>query len=339
MGLSSLFRFRKVANEAILELLESVTLGTNGAHYKHQDTSKRIGLIDNPLFLTIERNEKVIANVTFCVRNQDWYVRYFAFNTGLQSSGKKKSNGSSLIKNELNGFFQSTLLDGFEGEKVNSFYAYIDPNNEKSLWMSENFGFQYYRTIATQSFSRISPKVKRGVRMIDFNDDFKSKIRSEFESLPYYFENRNEKIYGLYDNNGNLRAYARIDQVNWKIERLPGRLGGFLTKMIPFIPGVNRIIRPKNHQFIVVDNVWVEKHDVGVFSDLLEGILAIENKNLILWWVDSENKQYRQIKGRVKWGLLHNLIGVTNANLMRLTLSGRKDLNAAETYVAAEDFV
>ena len=65
MGLSSLFRFRKVANEAILELLESVTLGTNGAHYKHQDTSKRIGLIDNPLFLTIERNEKVIANVTF----------------------------------------------------------------------------------------------------------------------------------------------------------------------------------------------------------------------------------------------------------------------------------
>ena len=172
MGLSSLFRFRKVANEAILELLESVTLGTNGAHYKHQDTSKRIGLIDNPLFLTIERNEKVIANVTFCVRNQDWYVRYFAFNTGLQSSGKKKSNGSSLIKNELKGFFQSTLLDGFEGEKVNSFYAYIDPNNEKSLWMSENFGFQYYRTVATQSFSRISPKVKSGVRMIDFNNDF-----------------------------------------------------------------------------------------------------------------------------------------------------------------------
>ena len=53
---SSLIHIRENPTPAIIELLESVTLGTNGAHYRHLDTREKIYETDNPLFLTLERN-------------------------------------------------------------------------------------------------------------------------------------------------------------------------------------------------------------------------------------------------------------------------------------------
>lgn len=41
------------ATEQLNELLQSTTLGTNGANYQHMDTSTRILEIDNPLFLSL----------------------------------------------------------------------------------------------------------------------------------------------------------------------------------------------------------------------------------------------------------------------------------------------
>ena len=93
--------------EEILDLLKETTLGTNGAIYRHLDTSTRVKEIDAPLFLTLERNGKVLGNVTFCQRGEHWYIRYFAFRTFLQSGKKSKlnENGNSLLKKELNAFF------------------------------------------------------------------------------------------------------------------------------------------------------------------------------------------------------------------------------------------
>ena len=90
MVLSSIFKLRLEATPALLELLNNTTLGTNGAKYRHLDTSKRILEADNPLFLSVERNDKVLGNITFCQRDNFWYIRYFAFSTYTQSGIKKK---------------------------------------------------------------------------------------------------------------------------------------------------------------------------------------------------------------------------------------------------------
>ena len=61
MALSSIFKIRKEATPALLELLNNTTLGTNGAMYRHLDTKSRILEADNPLYLSMERNDKVIG--------------------------------------------------------------------------------------------------------------------------------------------------------------------------------------------------------------------------------------------------------------------------------------
>ena len=112
LGMHPIFKFRTKATEEIITLLESVVLGTDGAHYRHLDTRERVQEADNPLFLSMERHEKVLGNVTFCKRDKNWYIRYFAFDGAHQAQGKKKSSSQGLLKRELNAFFDHQLNSG-----------------------------------------------------------------------------------------------------------------------------------------------------------------------------------------------------------------------------------
>ena len=316
-----LFKIRDEHTPQIVGLLNSVTLGTNGAKYRHLDTSKRIKECDDPLFLTMERNQVTIGNVTFCRRGKDWYIRYFAISPRLQSAANKKSKSrkSNLLKRELNDFFQSSLDGKNDFEQVDSFYAYIDPNNEKSLWMSENFGFKSIGTIATQTFSRVNPKDSPRVRKCDDWNEVKQLVELNYGAHQHFFTSQTKKppFYCLESDDGELLAFAKISTSNWEIVRLPGKLGGFLTKIIPYIPRLNKLIRPKNHSFIVPEAVFVKGNNPKLLTELLEGILHQENKNLILWWVDENESVYANVKSEIKWGLIDKLVGVNRVNIVQ----------------------
>ena len=316
-----IFKIREEHTPQILGLLNSVTLGTNGAQYRHLDNSQRIKECDNPLFLSMERNKVTIGNVTFCRRGDDWYIRYFAMSPRLQSAAvkKSKSNKSNLLKRELNDFFQSTLDGQNDLGKVSSFYAYIDPNNEKSLWMSEDFGFNTIGKIATQTFSRVKPKKSNRVQKIEDWHEVKELVNTNFENYNYFHSAQTEKppFYVIKDENGEIIAFAKISISTWEIERLPGRLGGVLTRVIPYIPRLNKLVRPKIHTSVVPEAVMIKDNNPELLDDFFQGILHQEEKSLILWWVDENEKLYIDVKPRMKWGLLHKLVGVNNANVVQ----------------------
>ena len=342
MKLSPLFRLREEATPALLELLSSVTLGTNGAHYRHLDTEHRIHEADNPLHLSLERRERVMGNVTFCRREKTWYVRYFAFINELQGKGQVKSRGQSgRLKKELQVFFDNVLSEDMPFGDIRSFYAYIDPNNEKSLWMSENFGFEKAAEIATQSFSRIRLPKRTAVEKIDDWHLVSAVIRSHFAKDAFYFEDHLKKgpYFVIRDASGTIQACAKITTAKWAIDRLPGKIGGWLPKIIPFIPGLRKIIRPKNHTFLVPEAVFVANDDPKILVQLFEGMLALENQHLILWWVDQKTPLYKTVQKDVRWGLLHQLIGVNKAHLVVKNNSRYKQDNSSPVYTCGFDFV
>ena len=321
-----IFKIRYKATEGILELLESVTLGTNGAHYRHLDTRERIYEVDDPLFLTMERNDKVIGNVTFCRRQGHWYVRYFAFSTQLQSSGTKSptNQGNGLLKRELTSFFDDSLKGTSDLEKVESFYAYIDPRNEKSLWMSETFEFSSVGKIATQTFSRTRPRKSIRLRKTDDWNQVKSLVENQFGSYNYYIDEHTSKgpFYVLEDDQGEIIGLTKTTIAHWQIKRLPGKNGGLLTKLIPWIPGLRKIIRPNAHTFVVPEAVVVKNNDPKLVQELFEGILFTEKLNLILWWVDEKDELYKNVQDQLKWGLLHKMVGVAHASVVQKTIDG-----------------
>ena len=332
--LHPIFKFREAPTEEIIRLLESVTLGTDGAHYRHLDTRERIVEADNPLFLSMERHENVLANITFCRREKHWYIRYFAFESAMQAQGKVKSSNNGLLKRELNHFFEEQLKTG----EVDAFYAYIDPRNVKSLWMSENFGFETVGKIATQTYSSVrKPKVGR-VKMDTQPASIPEEVEDHFRDQTFYYDDQLKKgnHFSIRDEKGELLAFAKTTLAKWEIKRLPGKMGGTLVKCLPFIPFLNRLIKPKNHSFLVPEAVFIKDNQPELMTELFNGILAHTNERVIIWWVDENDSIYRTLKSRMNWGLLNRLVGVNTVHLVERSLQPR---TKTTFYTSGFDFV
>jgi hypothetical protein len=316
------FYLRESPTEELLDLLDETVLGTSGARYRHLDTRERVSSADHPLFLTLERTKRVLANVTFCRRGAAWYIRFFAFQGAFQTKGKGHSSEKreGVLKNQLNQFFGAALLGNVGEERVDSFYAYIDPKNERSKWMSENFGFRVAGHLVTQSYSRVYPKASKKLCKLDDWNLVSARIRQEFSKHTHYDETHisTPPFYVLLDEKGEQIAGAHIMKVRWEIERLPGKNGDVFTKVIPAIPFLRKLIKPKNHQFIVPDCVWSKQNNPDLVQELFSAILCEEKLKLILWWTDEKDTLYLTIKNKVRWGLFDKLVGAAPVDVVVL---------------------
>jgi hypothetical protein len=314
------FQLREAPTAEIIALLAETTLGTSGARYQHLDVLERIHTADQPLYLSVERAQKVLGNITFCRRGNKWYIRYFAFRSPLQSSGKlthrKKNEG--LARSWVTQFFEDTLEGKFEDQKVDLFYAYIDPKNERSKRMSENFGFHVAGNLVTQSFSRVYPKASSRIQKLVHWEEVSSDIQHRFSKYQHYDEAhlKTPPFYVLLNAKGEQIACAHTTKVRWKIERLPGKFGGILTKVVPYIPFLRALIKPNDHQFLVPDCVWTKDNDSRLLEELFSAILFEEKLNLMLWWTDINDPLYLGVKNEINWGLLHKIIGVSPVDIV-----------------------
>ncbi|MFN5417488.1 MAG: hypothetical protein ACK5B9_10560 [Flavobacteriia bacterium] len=299
MKLEAPFFLREQYNQSLLDLLQKTTLGTNGAKYQHLNTSEIIKDLDNPLFLSLERNEKTIGNIAFCRRDENWYIRYFAFEKLFQSTKTSKNQKKSKLKDTLGSFFDS------HSEEGKTFYAYVEPTNIRSKQMCLNFGFQVVGALKTYSFSRKNSKLNSNLE--ELTEDKSNYISSFSEDLFFTaFQPKRSKIYVLKNEIGEEIASARIQHAHWRIERLPGKMGTFLVKILPYIPIINQFLNPNNYRFLVPDCVKAKSSEA--LETLFESILAQEHSKLLLWWIDEKDALNRLDKN-IKWGVFKRFLG------------------------------
>ena len=322
-----------------LDLLKDTTLGSNGAKYRHRGIEKRIGKLYHPLFLNLYMRNKLLANLTFCRREKDWYIRYFAFNSIFQSAPQENKirTSSSKLKSKLASFFENALSVK-DGPDV--FYAYIDPRNERSLNMSQFFGLKPIAEIATQTFSRLKPK-KASLVCISDKAEIETLVSGQFGEYsffhPYQTYQTEDSNFWVLKEKGEIIAFAKSYSAEWKIERLPGKNGALLTRLIPYIPVLRKLIRPGAHKFSVIDSVWVKNDDAQLFQTLAEGILFAESRNVLHWWVDKKDPLWNHIKDKTNWGLIHKINGVHPVSLMA---RGNKAITLDRpAYISGFDFI
>lgn len=321
------FQLYEEATPELVAFLSAATLGTNGAKYQHLDTSDRIQELENPLHLSLIRNEKI----TFARRKKNWYVRYFAFDKLLQSTGKNTSARAkkSVLKNELASFFRTK----FENGEAECFYSYIDPSNDKSHQAAVALGFRKSDTVYTQTFSRVRPKAS--LRMITLNIESSRKfIDNKFKTEKFYHETKAPgRSYCLKNDDGEIIAFANASPLNWKIHRLPGRFGQLFVSVLPYIPILSSIINPKNFTFLGIDHVWVQDSNSALLSELLSSILKIEHQKMLIWWTD---KRVLKHSDHVRWGVMHALLKTNPVDVYtidnNLTNMGVKHFSVAKDF-------
>lgn len=330
------FEFTEVITPELVKLLEQTTLGTNGAMYRHLDVSERIYHTDTPLGFTLRRNEHLLANITFCKRDFGLYLRYFAFDKRFQSSGKaRQTMHKSALKQEIEDVFKRISAD-YPGS-LNMCYAYIDARNTRSKWMSEQFGFQTKAKLATQSFSRRFPKKSPRISKEVVTVEHLSLIKSTYGHYTAFFDHylHQGEVHCLRSTDGHLLALAKFTNVTWEISRLPGKMGGILVKSLPFIPILRKMVQVKKHQFLVPEAVCVAESDPKLLTEFLAGVLHMEKRHTILWWMDERDELYLNVKKQVNWGILHLILGVSPVDVVIRGDFGPKE----PMYIAAFDMI
>jgi len=311
------FEFSEEITPELVSLLEDTTLGTNGAMYRHLDVSQRIYQTDAPLSFSLKRNDKLLANITFCKRSFGLYLRYFAFDKRFQSRGKARENRhKSSLKREIENVFQS--VEKSHAGSLNMCYAYIDSRNVRSKWMSEQFGFQTKAKLATQTFSRIYPKPLLGLSKETIQAEHLQWIRSKYQQHTAYFEEYLQvgHLHCWRSSDGKLLALGKFTDVHWEISRLPGKWGGLLVKILPYLPWMRKLVHVKKHQFLVPEAVCLLEETPERLASFLSGVLAMEQRNTMLWWMDERDGFYQKIKTGMKWGILHQILGVSPVDVV-----------------------
>lgn len=343
--LPTYFQLVERHDKAILDLLQSVSLGTNGTVYRHLNTDERLHQIDYPLHLCFKRRDKLLGNVTFCRRGTDWYVRYFAFAPLFQGRGEKSALNAknSMLKRELNQFFDAVLAGEYPdynlGTIPNGFYAYVDPRNTKSLNLVKQFRFEHDRTILTQSFSR--RRLKKNPNLCNLIwEEIAGQVQDVFGQYSYFHTETTSAgpIFGL-KKGGRLVAFAKVTLAEWEFKRLPGRYGKVVMKVLPFVPVFRKLLNVKRHAFIVPEAVWVENNDSALLEELFSALLAHYERQVIMWWVDAEEPLYKQTNNNISWGLLDALLGVHEVHLMRRKREQNEERSKAPAYICGIDFV
>ena len=98
-----------------------------------------------------------------------------------------------FLKRELNQFFVEVFEGKYSDEPVESMYAYIDPRNDRSKWMSENFGFKFISQLATQSFSRFYPKFSSRLAVSSDWEEIKTIVEKQYGQDDYFFTTHAKK--------------------------------------------------------------------------------------------------------------------------------------------------
>ncbi|TNE56109.1 MAG: hypothetical protein EP338_00660 [Bacteroidetes bacterium] len=332
------FFLREQITEGIRKLLRDSVLGTRGAQYQHLDTEQILENLDRPLFLSLERKDRVLANITFCRRQDAWYIRYFAFSKHLQSQKhfKISERSNSLFKAQLSRFFEEQLQ-----REVSCFYAYIEPHNLRSLRMCEQFQFRRLGTVQTQSFSRISPKKDAGFELLDDPEEINSLITQQKDRL-FFFNAKNtlSRHAVIRNDQGSIVAFMRYYVAHWNIVRLPGKWGKLKVRAIPYIPVLSSLFKPKKHEFLTPEAVFVKDNDPSILQKLFESALALEQKKLLLWWFDQREELYHRANDQLRWGPLNRFIGTPEVGvLVKCRDNNQVPGQAQMLYVSALDLI
>jgi len=307
-------RFKEAhdANDLVKRLINNTVLGSNGARYRHLHVAEHLKLLDNPLFFSLESTARCFGAICLCHRGKAQYLRYFTFDSAFQSAlslPKTNKPKNATLKKAVENFFNRTA--------ELPIYAYIEPENMRSLHMAKQFSFEKWRQITLFHFSRIKPKANDQLLRISYDHAIPF-VREAYKQHAFYYENEKAgTFYGWKTSNG-LSIIVRVHKTAWEIKSLKGKYGAWLAKLIPFIPLVRNLIVPKQHTFIALDSLVcisrasVSRNEVEAFFSALLSEFKVKH---MMFWCD-ESSPVIQSFTLPRWGILQALIGKTKIHVV-----------------------
>ncbi|MEQ9308695.1 MAG: hypothetical protein RLN90_04520 [Balneolaceae bacterium] len=346
----------------IRDLLKNTIFGTKGKiRYQQKNIEERINSQKNIEFIQIKKRDRVLGTTGVVTRStsgsneeiKSLYIRYLSVYNPFRKNEKRltKANPTNtksvsplrkLINDEIVNHFEKPIIAS--NEKA-AFYAFVESENFNSKELCKSLGFRSTRKISTLLFSRFHPQKNSAISIIQ--DSEKEEVRHHlalfYKNHSFYFEDQFFDLgtYLILKENERIIAGLRCKPVNWEIVEVSGLSGFFMQHVLPYLPFTRKLFNPRNLHFIAFDYLWNSEKDSSNILKLMENACAVFDINVGMLWGDSKSDLINQLKKSKKLGLLHQLKGEVNADLMlrfiNMNIHDQNELLEKPIFVSALD--
>ena len=307
-------------NEQLIGLLEDNIIGTPGESmlYRHQNIRSKVSTIPAPYYANLYIRKRLYGSICLSKRNvltlgkkhQAFYLRYFTFRERFRSTNiqQRKNDSSSLIREDVINLMNGKGLH-YHGDLV--LYAYVDPENIRSKRLIDEFGFKKIGEFNTIPFSRICTKISSRVEKVVEKDlEYIYRLlkgankKEQLVSLDNLFT-RGE--YFVIRENSTIICGVQAIRDSWEIIDLPGISGRFMISVVPGIPFIGRLFKPR-YEFVFLESLFCVNGKEKELGILLESVLAFHNLNSGILCLDPKSPLYSKVK-QINLGLTHKVMG------------------------------
>lgn len=320
------FSYEPEVSTDIEEVVKNAVLGNpSGLQYRHLDSTRKIHEIYPIDFFSLRREGALnfvmalVERIT-CYKGFSYFtynVRYVSFNQKLAKKiGEDRKlqvqnrAGNSFIKEgmrKLAESFDFVIKEGSNQPEKKLYYAYVEESNIRSMEFTQFF-FEKIREISMISYCRLLPCLNKNVSKIREceKSQMKELLDENYENYTFYFlENKLfDDDYFVLRENEEIVIGAKVQKVNWKLINIPGSMGKFLLKIIPFIPYFSRILKSGKFQFLTIDNLYCKPGKVSLLQTFVKSILAEKKICIAFFYFDSKDPLYVEMNKIRRKGLL-----------------------------------
>lgn len=300
-------------SKAFLKLVDETIWGTTGPKYYFFKSADKINDFGTALYCSFHHLGELKAAFTIIIRHDktnDLITLYGKHFTAFQSN--VKGAGVKLIYHVRKAFLQSKIPFVF--------HAYIDDENQQSLNVCNKFNLVPLAKFKTYNFSRVSPKAS-SYKIAPINEVSNSYFESQL------FHDRNFKK-GTFKCQTSDQFQIEVAMNLWRIISLPGFTGQLVTKILPYIPVLNRLINANKFDFLSVVDFSKNFPRNEELEQLFNTLLTKHGVHSIMLWLNHLDPLNQQLES-LNWGIIQKANHVKLTNILGYVHLPSPEINQA----------
>jgi hypothetical protein len=353
--------------EDIINLLSHTYLGTpGGLQYQLVDTPSRIRHYREIYFITLYRSDKLIGLLAVCPRSFSidgisipaYYIRYLAIASPFQSkteAGKKRytkvrEKFEKSVKEQIIELFRNASLLGIPGYDPSGpslFYAFVEPNNVRSVNLVEQANYHTTGMFYTLPFSRRKPCADPRVRRSgEPNRQEISRKLEQYWKLSNGWTSdfiQHENNYFVLEENGTIIAGVQAHPATYRLKHMPGLKGFLFLHVFSHLPYFRKILHKFDLRFLAFEGLFCEKGLEEKIPILFESCCALMNYHAGLVWLDERSPLYLPLRHSKEMGLIGKLAGKepvsVYVNFQNMDEKMKKVIKEKDFYISAFDSI
>lgn len=292
-------------SEQTVALLEATVWGSQATRYKILGISEKLARLRAPRFFVLSEKgrELCVFVLDFCHKSLmgqscgAWHFVMASTVTDRQNEGL-----AGILIEHIRDYCVATV------EHPGFGFAYVEASTVFSLRLSEQIGYAVDAKIPLTLFSRLVPKAVPAVAQLRPEEvsGVVEKLEALYEDheLNDFSDTLNCEDYLVLRDQGRVVAGAQTEVLNWSVQSMPGFAGTLLLKVLPHLPGFNRILNLRDLRIVRFGNLLLPERQEEALFQVLETALALNRAKVGLIMLDERSPFLQKIRDHGRLGLL-----------------------------------